>query len=148
MSDFYEFSGTSSTNSQVEDKSDIDLEGDDIPLCDICQNIILKPYKNTHKLFCSVCGNIYDPHYELIQVQDRETTIDELSSEGVITTKEDEVKPRITLNREKGNKHENLEYVNRTFSKYREVEIINKDNVRPVLRKKNKNSKLYTNQNT
>jgi DNA-directed RNA polymerase subunit M/transcription elongation factor TFIIS len=132
--DFYEFSGTSSTNSQVEDKSDIDLE-EDIPLCDICQNIILKPYKNTHKLFCSVCGNIYDPHYELIQVQDRETTIDELSSEGVITTKEDEVKPRITLNRDKGNKHENLEYVNKTFSKYREVEII-KDNVRPNIRKK------------
>jgi len=126
--DFYESSGTSSTNSQVEDKSDIDLD-EDIPLCDICQNIILKPYKNTHKLFCTECGNIYDPHYELIQVQDRETTIDELSSEGILTTKEDEVKPRVTLNREKGNKHQNLEYVAREFEKYKEMEIIDNTNL-------------------
>jgi DNA-directed RNA polymerase subunit M/transcription elongation factor TFIIS len=126
-SEFYQLFGCSKTNSQVEGKSDIDLE-QEIPLCNICSYVILKPYKQNHKLFCSSCGKFYDPHYELIQVQDQETTLDELSSQGVITTKQDDIKPRVTLNREKGNKHENLEYVKKEFEKYHEIEIIDNTN--------------------
>jgi hypothetical protein len=67
-SDFYDL--TSPLNRETgEDKSDIDLETD-IPLCEYCENIILKPLNNLEnntKLICPKCGNIYDPYYEIIQ---------------------------------------------------------------------------------
>lgn len=35
----------------------------------------------------------------------------------------------VTLNRAKGNKHENLEYVKKEFERYRWIEILDKDTI-------------------
>jgi 5-methylthioribose kinase len=68
MSDFYDL--TSPLNRETrEDKSDIDLE-QDIPLCDISENVILKPLneqENNTKLICPQYSEIYKPHYEIIK---------------------------------------------------------------------------------
>ena len=61
----------------LEDKSSIDIDNG-IFLCDDCENAILEPFRNS-KLICTRCGQIYDQPYGLVQVQDQETTIDELS---------------------------------------------------------------------
>lgn len=127
MSDFYDLTSPLN-NTIIEDKSDIDLE-QDIPLCDICQNVILKPYQN-NKLVCPQCGNIEDPHYEIIKTQDQETTLDELSSQGTLTYQDDfkDKKIRKTLNHADA-KLEDLEYVAREFERYRQIEIIDKDTI-------------------
>lgn len=120
----------------IEDKSEIDLE-DDIPLCDNCENIILKPINNLDennntKLICPKCGQRYNPHYEIIQTQDQETTIDEISNKGQLTFKDDTPKPKKTINRQSHNL-ENLDYVKKEFDRYRQTEII--DNTKKQLRK-------------
>jgi len=125
-SDFYDLTSPLNRNTK-EDKSEIDLETD-IPLCDNCENIILKPLNNLEnntKLMCPKCGNIYDPHYEIIKTQDQETTIDELSSQGTLTYQKDDTNTKLskTLNHAQ-EKLEDLEYVAREFERYREIEII------------------------
>lgn len=126
-SEFYD-ANSPLDNSVLEDKSSIDIE-EDIPLCDSCKNVILKPYKD-HKLICSVCLRIYDPHYEIIQIQDQETTLDELSSRGEMTFKDEADKPiRKTLNHSSAEIEDNLEYVKREFERYRQTEIVDKDTI-------------------
>lgn len=127
MSDFYDLTSPLG-NTTREDKSEIDLE-QDIPLCDICENIILKPYKDknkNNKLICPQCGETYNPHYEIIKTQDQETTLDELSTKGRILSYQDDFKNkkiRKTLNHAQA-RLEDLEYVAREFERYREMEII------------------------
>lgn len=129
MNDFYDL--TSPLNNTIrEDKSEIDLETD-IPLCDICENIILKPLNNQEnntKLICPKYGNIYDPHYEIIKTQDQETTIDELISQGTLTYHNDDtkVRHRKTINHKEAKLGDSLEYVTKEFDRYRQIEIIDK----------------------
>lgn len=99
--------------STIEDKSEIDIDND-IPLCDICQTIILKPYQDNTKLICPKCGHIYNPHYEVIQIQNQETTIDELSDRGQLTFKNDTINAKKTVNRSSQNL-ENTDCVNKEF---------------------------------
>lgn len=136
--DFYD-ANSPLDNSVIEDKSSIDPNDEDtIALCDLCENIILKPYKDT-KLICTKCGQIYNPHSEFIQVQDQETTIDDLSTKGEMTFKDDSIKPRKTVNRSENNL-ENLEYVKREFDKYKqEEEIIDKPSSRSISRMRKNN---------
>jgi hypothetical protein len=143
MSDFYDL--TSPLNNTIkEDKSDLDLETD-IPLCDKCSNIILKPLnnlENNSKLICPNCGEIYDPHYEIVQVQDSETTIDELSSQGTLTYHKDAekeiTKQSKTINHKEARLEDNLEYITKEFERYRQVEIIDKDTITGGLNKTRK----------
>ena len=134
MSDFYDLTSPLNRES-IEDKSEIDIEKD-IPLCDKCENIILKPLNNLEnntKLICPQCGEIYDPHYEIVQVQDSETTIDELSSQGTLTYHKDAEKDikkiSKTLNHKEAKLEDNLEYVTKEFDRYRQIEIIDKDTI-------------------
>ena len=92
MNDMIEFYDANSPQDStvLEDKSSIDIDND-IALCDNCENVILKPFET--QLICTRCGQIYDPHYELVPVQDQETTIYELSSQGELTYKDDTQKP-------------------------------------------------------
>jgi ABC-type branched-subunit amino acid transport system ATPase component len=41
--------------------------------------MVLKLSKDTNKLICLKCLEIYNPHYELVKVQETKTMIDELS---------------------------------------------------------------------
>ncbi|KAA2282181.1 hypothetical protein [Candidatus Nitrosocosmicus sp. SS] len=141
MSEFYDANSPLGSTTR-EDKSGYDPETE-VAFYDNCENIILQEIKNGNKLQCPKCGNICNPHYELIQVQDRETTIDELSSEAVLSTKSDEVKIRTTLNREKGNKHENLKYVKKEFERYKEIEIIDKDTISTKTRRSKIAQKIF-----
>jgi hypothetical protein len=125
-SDFYDLTSPLKRNIK-EDKSEINLE-DDIPLCDHWENITLKPLnnlENNSKLICPQCGEIYDPHYEIIQTQDQETTLDELSSQGTLTYQKDDtkIKHHKTLNHKEPNL-ENQEYVTKELERYRECEIV------------------------
>lgn len=121
MSEFYD-ANSPLANSVIDDKSPADLE-EEITLCDICDNIILVPYQDT-KLLCPKYGNVDNPHYELVKVQDSETTIDELSSQGELSYKDESRKPiRKTHNYSEANL-ENIEYVNKEFERYRDMEII------------------------
>lgn len=123
-SDFYD------ANSHIgdmilEDKSPADID-EDIALCDSCSNIILVPYQD-NKLICTRCGNIYDPHYELVQIQDKETTLDELSSQGELGYKDESKKPISKTLNHKEARLENIEYVKKEVERYRQIEIIDKD---------------------
>ena len=111
-SDFYD-ANSPLASEKLEDKSSYDPEND-ITLCDSCENIMLVPYKD-NKLLCTKCGHVYDPKYELAQVQDSKTTLDELSSRGESSFK-DEFNKTIskTLNHKEA-KLENQEYVKREF---------------------------------
>ena len=126
-SDFYDINSPLG-NTTIEDKSNYDPDTD-IVLCDDCENIILKPYKD-NKLICPKCLEVYNPHYELVKVQDSETTIDELSAQGELTyhEKAHNDKIRKTLNHAK-ERLEDLEYVAREFERYHEIEIIDKDTI-------------------
>lgn len=128
---FYDISNSFDT---IEYKSEIDIYDDEtIPLCDICGNIKLLPYQDT-KLICPNCGHVENPQYEHIQTQAMETTIDEISGRGEITFKDDSIPQKKTLNR-LSNNHENLDYVNKEFNKYKETELVDK-----TIRKLNKKS--------
>jgi hypothetical protein len=61
----------------LEGKSSIDIDNG-IFHCNDYENVIVEPFRNS-KLICTRCGQIYDQLYGLVQVQDQETTIDELS---------------------------------------------------------------------
>jgi hypothetical protein len=132
-SDFYDLTSPLN-NTTREDKSDMDIESD-IPLCNNCENIILKPLNNLEnntKLICPQCGEIYDPHYEIIKTQDQETTLDELSSQGTLTYQKDDTiinKLSKTINHKEARMDDNLEYVTKEFEKYRQIEIIDKDTI-------------------
>ena len=107
-SDFYD-ANSPIANTVKEDKSPADIE-DDIALCDSCSNMILVPYQE-NKLICTRCGQVYDPHCELVKVQIQETTLDELSSQGELSFKDESSKfIRKTFNHSQ-TKLENIEYV-------------------------------------
>lgn len=109
----------------LEDKSSIYIDND-IALCDNCENVILESFKDS-KLICTRCGQKYHPHCELVQVQDQETAIDELSSQGEITYKNDTQKPiSKTLNHIEA-KLEDTEYGKKEFERYRQMEFIDED---------------------
>jgi DNA-directed RNA polymerase subunit M/transcription elongation factor TFIIS len=117
-------------NITIEDKSNCGHETD-IVLCDDCLNIILKPYnKGNNKLICPKCLEVYNPHYELVKVQDTETTIDELSAQGEISFHEKvhADKIRKTLNHST-ERLEDIECVAMEFERYKEIEIIDKDTI-------------------
>lgn len=126
-SEFYDINSPLGSTT-IEDKSNYDPDSD-IPLCDDCGNIILKPYEGK-KLICTKCFRIYNPHYELVKVQDSETTIDELSSQGELSFHKDahNDKVRKTINHAQA-KLEDIEYVAREFERYHEIEIIDKDTI-------------------
>lgn len=126
MSEFYD-ANSPLANSVLEDKSPADIDSD-IILCDICHNIKLEEYQET-KLICPKCGNIYDPHYELVKVQETETTLDELSSQGELGYKDDTNKPISKTINHKEARLENQEYVKKEFERYHELEIIDKDTI-------------------
>lgn len=128
------FFDLNSESSKIQDKTnDINIEND-IPLCGICQNAVLKPYKDqVSKLICPQCLEVYNPKYEYIQIQDQETTLDEISSRGELSFKDDTISIRKTVIRAEHNNNENLEYVKQEFDKYRQIEIIDK----PVRKPKN-----------
>lgn len=130
--DSVSFFDPDSDNSTIDPKSDINIENDynneqeEIPLCDSCQNIILVRYKEHNKLICPSCLTIYDPKWEYIQIQDQETTLDDLSSKGEMTfvNEDEKLKQRTTLNRQNATIEDNLDYVKKEFEKYRKMEII------------------------
>lgn len=125
-SEFYD-ANSPLANTAKEDKSNIDLENE-IALCDYCENIILKPYQD-NKLICTKCGQVYDPHYELVKVQTQETTLDEISSQGKLSYKDESKKPISKTHNYKEARLENQEYVAKEFSRYKQIEIIDKDTI-------------------
>jgi hypothetical protein len=110
MSEFYD-ANSPLANNVKEDQSPIDLDSD-ITLCDSCESIILQDYEDD-KLICPKCGNIYNPHYELVKVKDQETILDELSSHGEMGYKDDTKKPISKTLNHKEAWLENIEYVKR-----------------------------------
>jgi len=130
-------------NESIDPKSDIDIDMEDIPLCDSCKNVILKPYKDHDgKLICSVCMRIYDPKWEYIQIQDKETTLDEIGgNQGKMGFMDEDkkIKQRTTLNRQNNNLEENMDYVKKEFDRYRQIEIIDKDTISNKLRRRQSN---------
>ncbi|MDN5844749.1 MAG: hypothetical protein L0H53_00570 [Candidatus Nitrosocosmicus sp.] len=136
MTEFYD-ANSPLGDSVLEDKSSVDIEND-ILLCDSCKNVILKPCKD--QLICPACLRIYDPHHEIIQVQDSETTIDEIGSRGEMTFKDDgKDKPiRKTLNHSSVDIEDNLDYVKKEFDRYKQTEIIDKDTITALNKTRNR----------
>lgn len=75
-------------------------------------------------MICPQCGEIYNPHYEIIKNQDQETPLDELSTQGTLIYQKDDTKTKLskTLNQSQA-RLEDIEYVAREFEKYKEIEI-------------------------
>ena len=126
MSEFYD-ANSPLTNEILQDKSRYDPDND-ITLCDSCSNILLVRYQE-YKLLYPKYGNVYDAHYELVKVQEQETTLDELSSNGELGFKDegDKIVRKILTHKEA--KLENIEHLNKEFQRYRDMEIIDKDTI-------------------
>ncbi len=133
---FFDPDSNNNSSSITDPKSDIDIENT-IPLCDSCKNVILKPYKDHNKLICPQCLTVYDPKYEYIQIQDQETTLDDLSAKGEMTfiNEDKKIRQKTTLNRQNSNL-ENTDYIKKEFDRYRQTEIIQDKPVRKLNRQK------------
>lgn len=95
------------------------------------------------KIIYHGCFRIYNPRYELVKVQDSETTIDELLSQGELSYHDDNTKDsgiRKTVDHAPV-RLEDLEYAAREFERYHEIKIIDIDTITRLNKTRNRRPK-------
>lgn len=107
---FFELGSEKSNNPDIKSKVDVDPQNDNM-LCDYCGNTILKSYQGD-KMICPTCLHIYEPNWEFLKHENKESTIDEMETRGQLGfVSENNNSPKVTLSRKNNDDNQEPDYI-------------------------------------